>query len=427
MRPITRHTTINHNRKRYEAMNATTPSASATTTRRSRSTRGAAPTESAAGAPAMEVTVQQERLKRGLTLVGHAVASKSAIPVLQNVLLETDGASSLRISATNLEIGIVATVAARVSIAGAITLPARLLTDVVSHMPNDSITLTLNASDQSVQLVCGRYTATIKGVAADEFPTIPTGAGRRPDAVFAPEAFCSAIAQVAFAAASDDTRPILTGVRVRLRGARAAFAATDTFRIAFRDITLDAPVACDREVVVPARALTTFGKVLADAEGALALLLDEQRVIVRTDEVEMVARCLEGAFPPAEKYLGSTFATVVEIDARTLTRAVKLAALFAAGSANAVRLTFTPAADGQGALTISANASEIGDNTSEHAVRLSGPGGRVALNVAFLAQGLDAIATATVAIAYNSPQQVVVLRGVGDETYTHVAMPMTLA
>ena len=81
----------------------------------------------------------------------------------------------------------------------------------------------------------------------------------------------------------------------------------------------------------------------------------------------------------------------------------------------------------QGALTISANASEIGDNTSEHAVRLSGPGGPVALNVAFLAQGLDAIATATVAIAYNSPQQVVVLRGVGDETYTHVAMPMTLA
>jgi DNA polymerase-3 subunit beta len=388
----------------------------------------AKPAPEVAAAPALKVMMLQENLKRGLAMATNAVASKSTLPVLSNVLLVSEGASQLKISATNLAIGIAVTIAAKVERPGAITLPAKLLADVVGGLPNDTITLDMDSRTQSVTLTCARFEATIKGIDADEFPAIPTIADRTPTTTFAPEALCSAVGQVAFAAATDDTRPILTGVRIKLAGKLASFAAADTFRLTFRDIVLDRAVTKAEEVVVPARAMETLGKVLADMEGTVELLIDGDgdRVIFRAEEVELVSRVIDGKYPDVEKYLKHTFATVLEISTKELKRAVKLASFFASASANVVRLLLAPAADGKGKLTISANAAEVGDNTSQHDAVLRGTGGQVALNVRFLADGIDAISTPTIAIHYNSAQQPVVLTGVGDETFTYVAMPMTI-
>jgi DNA polymerase-3 subunit beta len=377
---------------------------------------------------ALTATVLQEDLKRGLAIVSHAAASKSTLPVLSHVLIASAGANRLKISATNLEIGIVVVVAAQVTGAGAITLPAKLLADVVGGLPNASIALEMDRRTQSVHLACGRFEATIKGIDAEEFPVIPTIAECAVNARFTPEALCSAIAQVAFAASTDDTRPILTGVRLRLRDALASFVAADSFRLAFRDITLDTPVIAAQEVVVPARALAVFGKVLADADGVVELLIDDSgnRLVVRTDEVELITRCIDGRYPDADKYLTLSGTWMLEIDRKELTRAVKLATCFATASANVVRLTSVPIDKDQGTLTISANATEVGNNTSEHTITLRGPGGQVALNVSFLADGIAAIATPTIAIHVTSAQQPVVLKGVGDETFTYVTMPMTV-
>jgi DNA polymerase-3 subunit beta len=377
---------------------------------------------------ALKADVRQEHLKRGLTLVSHAVATRSTMPVLANVLLMSDGTDRLKISATNLEIGIGVTIPATVERGGAITLPAKLLLDVVGSLPNDTITLAMDSRSQSVTLTSGRFEATIKGIDAEEFPLIPTIDDRQSTATFAPEALCSAIGQVAFAAANDDTRPILTGVRILLKDSVASFAAADSFRLTFRDITLDKPVLKAQEIVVPARAMEILGKVLSDAEGVVEMLLDGDgnRVIFRTDEVELVARAIDGRYPDIGKYQALTFGTVLEISTRELAKAVKLSAFFATASANIVRLTLNQVADGKGRLTICANAAEVGDNTSEHDAAVRGTGGMVALNVRFLADGIAAIATPTIAIHLGSPQQPVVLRGVGDETYTYVAMPMTV-
>jgi DNA polymerase III subunit beta len=402
-----------------------------TTTRTSRSRNKTTP-ESApqrqATADALIATVLQPDLKRGLAIVSHAIATRSSLPVLSHVLLASAGPNQLRISATNLEIGIVVMVAAQVSSAGAIALPAKLLADVVGGLPNGPIALSMDRRTQSVQLACGHFEATIKGIDFEEFPTIPSITDRAPNARFMPEALCSAITQVAFAASTDDTRPILTGVRLRLRDTLASFVAADSFRLAFRDITLDAPVLAAQEVVVPARALAVFGKVLADADGLAELLIDDSgnRLLVRTDEVELITRCIDGRYPDADKYLALSSTTVLEIDRKELTRAVKLATYFAATSANAVRLSSAPNGEQQGTLTIRANGAEVGNNTSEHTIALRGPGDQVALNVSFLADGIAAIATPTIAIYINSAQQPVVLKGVGDESFTYVTMPMTV-
>jgi DNA polymerase III subunit beta len=377
--------------------------------------------------PALKATVLQENLKRGLALALHVVAGKSMLPVLSNVLLETVGAGRLKISATNLEIGIVVTVAAHIEQPGAITLPAKLLSDVVGGLPNETIALAMDMRTQSVALSCGRFEATIKGIEAEEFPAIPGIADRTPTALFAPEALCSAVAQVAFAASSDDTRPVLTGVRIALKDTLASFAAADAFRLTFRDITLEAPVAEPQEIVIPAQAMKTLGKVLADAEGHVEMLIDAgDRVIFRTEEVELVSRAIDGKYPNIGKYLGLSFDTVLQISTKELAKAVKLASFFAVSSANIIKLRLTPGGDGKGTLILSANAAEVGNNTSEHDVAIQGQGGVVALNVSFLAEGINAITTPTIAIHYNSPQQPIALRGVGDETYTYVAMPMTV-
>src|SRR5262245_47205385 len=161
--------------------------------------------------PAFKVTVPQERLKRALALVLHAVAGKSMLPIVSNVLLATDGADRLRLSATNLEIAIVVRIGAHVERAGAISLPARLLSDVVGDLPAEPITLDMDSRTQSVQLTCGRFECAIKGIEADEFPLIPSHDGDATSAAFPPHMLRSAIHQVAFAASTDESRPILTG------------------------------------------------------------------------------------------------------------------------------------------------------------------------------------------------------------------------
>jgi len=171
--------------------------------------------------------------------------------------------------------------------------------------------------------------------------------------------------------------------------------------------------------------MTTLGKVLSDVDGAVEQRIDQDSVIFRADGVALVARCIDGAYPAIDRYLNLTFGTVLEIETKELARAVKLAAFFATSSSNVVRLQLARTDTG-GQLTVSANAAEVGDNCSAHAATIHGTGGAVALNAAFLADGIAAIATPQIAIHYTTAQQPIVLKGIGDETYTHVAMPMTV-
>jgi DNA polymerase-3 subunit beta len=164
----------------------------------------------------MKLTCLQENLKRGLSIVGHAVAGKSTLPVLSNVLFATDN-GRLKLAATNLELGITCWIGSKIDREGAVTIPAKLMSDLVGSLPNDRIVLELDSASQSVKITCTRYDNNIIGLDAELFPTLPSLDEREPIAVFACEILREAIDQIAFAAATDDSRPVLTGVLVRLR------------------------------------------------------------------------------------------------------------------------------------------------------------------------------------------------------------------
>lgn len=384
----------------------------------------------------MKLSCLQENLKRGLATVGHAVAGKSTLPVLSNVLLASDG-GRLKLAATNLDVGITCWLGARIEEEGAVTVPAKLLSDVIGGLPNDKVTLTLDPRTQTVRVDCARYTSNIKGIEAEEFPTIPTIRDREPTISLPPEVLRDAIDQVAFAAAADDTRPVLSGVLMRLRGNTLTLAAADGFRLATREITLPEPVDDPQDFIVPARALMELARIIGDVEGNVAITVTPSggQVLFHTETTELVSRLIDGKFPDFERIIPSTYATRSVLDTPELAKAVKLAALFASASQNVVKVMLEPgdAAQGEdgvalapGRLVISANAAEVGDNTGEMDGMVQGEGGQIALNVKYLADALAAIKTAQVAIEMQTAQNPGVFKPVGQEGYIHIIMPMTI-
>lgn len=376
----------------------------------------------------MKLSCLQENLKRGLAIVSHAVAGKSTLPVLSNILIATDE-GRLKLAATNLEVGITCWIGAKIEEEGAVTIPAKLLTDVVGGLPNDKINLRLDPRTQTVNLTCARFEANIKGIEADEFPVIPTVTEREPTVAFPPDLLRETVDQVAFAAATDDTRPVLAGVLMRLKGKTATFAAADGFRLAVRTIELPEPVDEPQDVIVPARALNELARIIGDVEGNVEVTVTPGggQVLFHTESMDLVSRLIEGRFPDFERIIPASFATRTVLETQELSKAVKLSSYFASASANIVKLTMEPGGDlGPGRLLISANAAEVGDNKGALDGMVHGEGGQIALNVKYLSEALNAIKTPQIAIETQTAQNPGVFKPVGAEGYIHIVMPMTV-
>ncbi len=238
---------------------------------------------------AMNVSCLQENLKRGLATVGHAVAAKSTLPVLSNILLTTDN-GRLRLQATNLEIAMTCWLGAKIETEGSVTIPAKLLSDFVSNLPNDAVQLTLDERTQTVQVTCARSVANIKGIEADEFPSIPSIDADEPTVLLPPDLLKTAIDQVAFAAASDDTRPVLAGVLLRMQGNTATLSASDGFRLAIKTIDLPEPVKAPQEVIVPARALQEVSRIIGDDPVEVTITSSGGQILFHSGSVDLISR-----------------------------------------------------------------------------------------------------------------------------------------
>jgi DNA polymerase-3 subunit beta len=376
----------------------------------------------------MKLSCLQENLKRGLAVVGHAVAGKSTLPVLSNILLATDE-GRLKLAATNLEVGITCWIGAKIEDEGAVTVPAKLLSDVVGGLPNDKINLALDARTQTMNLTCARFEANIKGIEADEFPVIPTIADRQPTMSFPPDLLRETVDQVAFAAATDDTRPVLAGVLMRLKGKTATFAAADGFRLAVRTIELPEPVVEPLDVIVPARALIELARIVGDVEGSVEVTVTPGggQILFHTESMDLVSRLIDGKFPDFERIIPGQYGTRTVLDTQEFAKAVKLASYFSTASTNIVKLTMESGGDlGPGKLVISSNAAEVGNNQGALDGMIHGEGGQIALNVKFLAEALNAIKTPQIAFETQTPQNPGVFKPVGADGYIHIVMPMTV-
>lgn len=378
----------------------------------------------------MRLACLQENLKRGLAIASHAVAGRSTLPVLSNILLATEN-GRLKLAGNNLEIGITALVGAKVDEEGAITVPAKLLSDLVGNLPNDTVDLDVDPRTQTLTVQCRGTKASIKGIDADEFPSMPSLGDNEPVAELPPELLREVITQVSGAAAAEHTNPILQGVLLRIKGDQATFAAIDGYRLAVRTVQLPAPARENVELVLPAKAMQELGRTLGDSESPVSLTVTPTggQAMFHTDTIDFVSRVIDGKFPDYERFIppstNSTTRTV--LSTAEFLRAVKRIALFSQAAGNIVTLTMEGSEPGRpGKLTLNANAAEIGESVKYVDALIDGEDGKLALNVRYLQEALGAMPTDQVALESQTPNSPGVFKPVGGDDYLHLVMPMRI-
>lgn len=374
----------------------------------------------------MKVTCLQENLAKGLGVVNRAVATRTTLPITQHILLSTDG-GRLKLAATNMEIALSCWIGAKVEDEGSITLPARFLTPFVDGLPNDRVELALQPRGRQVKIQCGRNQATIGGMDADDFPPIPTVDG---DATVRldPATLRKALTQVVFAAATDDSRPVLTGVHTRVAEGEMTLAAADGFRLAVHRLTLAEASRASFEVIIPARALTELNRLLGDQDSPVEMTLNANRssVLFRLNSIEMVAQLLnQGAFPNYSQLIPQSFATRAVVSVPEFLREIRISSIFSREGSGIVRLQMAPGEDlAPGQLKVSARADEVGDNEGEIDATVDGDAAKIAFNSKYLQDVLSVLDSGQVALETSSPSSPGVLKPVGNESYVHVVMPM---
>ncbi len=383
----------------------------------------------------MKLSTQQENIKKALAQVGRAVPGKPTLPVLGNILLTTEH-ERLRLTGTNLNLGITVWISAQVERPGSVLVPAGLFTDLVAGLPNDKLTLEVNGENQVVTVTCARFSTQINGASAEDFPSVQhTPPDGEASVRFAAATLKEAIPQVVCAAADTDARPVLAGVFLRLHESAALLAAADGFRLATKSITLPVPVTTKQEVIIPAPALRELAGLLSDQTEHITMSLlaaaagstAATQAMFQTEHWTLATRLIEGQFPDVERILPKGCTTRAIIDVRELNRAVKLAALIASVSQNVVKLSVTAGESAQpGTVLLSANAAGVGANTGAVEGQVAGEGGQIALNVKYLGEALAVIGTPQVAFEMVTAQTPGVLRPVGQNGYVHVIMPMAL-
>jgi len=373
----------------------------------------------------MKLSCLQENLSHGLNVVGRAVATRTTLPITNNVFLATDQ-SRLKLVATNLEMAISHWIGAKVEEEGAITVPARLLTEFISSLPSDKVDISLSPQTKTLGLKCARFEARISGIDAKDFPPIPKVEDGITTKVEV-EAFRHGISQVVFAAATEESRPVLTGVDAQFDSDLLTLAAADGFRLAVYKLTLASPVSQQTEVIIPARTLAELNRLMADQEEAVEIMVNpnKSQALFRLKNTELVSQLVQGTFPNYTQLIPQSYSTRAVVAVADFLRATKTASIFARDGSGIVRLVVTPGGElTPGKMMISARSEELGDDVGEIDAIVEGEEAKIAFNGKYLTDVLSVLREAQVALEVASPSSPGVVKPVGVDNYIHVVMPM---
>ncbi len=374
----------------------------------------------------MKASVSQQQLAQGLGTVSRAVSPRSTLPVLANVLLATDE-GRLRLSATNLELGISCWIGAQIQEEGSITVPARLLADLISTLPNDTVHLSVNMTTCTLSVHCGASDTEIKGIDAQEFPPMPATDITEGVRIKVSD-FKEMVQQVAFAASSDEARPVLQGVQTSISGNEIVMAATDGFRVSVRKVDLVENVQKPFSIIIPARALTEMARITSEGDSMVSMIIPNGRgqVVFRLESAELVSQLIDGNFPDYRVIIPRSFKCHTIVSTAALLKACRQAEIIARNGNNVVRMNLQPNPDRPGQVEVSAQSEETGTNETLIDANIDGTAMVVAFNVRFLREALEVIKTPNLVMETNDHKSPAKVQPVGDESFQHVIMPMHL-
>lgn len=364
----------------------------------------------------MHVSILQENLLRSLTRTGRTVSPKAQLPIMQNVLLQASQ-TKFSITATSLEMSVISTSPAKIEKDGGICISSRLLTDLVVSLPQDTVQLV--AKEGSLHVRCGGVNATIPGVAESEFPPVAKVA-KKNGTNLEKKTFLEALSGVLFAAATDEGRPLLTGVKLTKTEDGITVVATDGYRLSKKNLPFNVPGELD--IVIPARALSEVVRTSGEekeTDSVLMIQSEDGQLVFLVGETEIHTRAIAGDYPNIEKIIPKTHNTRALVDAPSFTRAVKSAAVFARDNANILKLHVE-----NQSLVVSANTPQVGENHVEVEAKIDGDGGDIAFNSRFLTEFLNGFTTDEVMFEMTGSLNPGVFKKPKDESYLHIIMPV---
>ena len=361
----------------------------------------------------MKLQVTQENLTRALGAVARVANSRGTLPILANVLVKTSN-NRLSLSATNLDIAITQYIGAKVEDEGSITVPAKLMQEFISSLPSGIINLELD--ETKLKIATDQYQSTVNGIVADDFPVMPaitSGKTIKLDG----HLLKKGLQQVVFAASNDESRPVLTGVLIHSFEGKLYLAATDSYRLAEKEIGKSKD---EVSLLVPATAMNDLLRVLGDDVEQVQLTYDEQQVLFSVGDVELVARLLEGKYPDYRKLIPSSFQVSVQVKKADLLNVTKVSSLFARESAGSVTIKVD---ETKQELSIHSIASQLGDNTATATGKITG-NGEITLNSRYLLDALQAFSAEELTFGFNGKLDPTCLSDAKSADYTHIIMPL---
>ncbi len=373
----------------------------------------------------MNVSILQENLAKGLSVVSRFVTSKTQLPILNNILIKTDQ-GRLKLSSTNLETGINFWLGAKVEKEGETCLPAKILTEYVSSLPPQKVNFEL--IDNSLKVDCEDYQASFLTLPTAEFPLIPS-LGKKPGVLLKIKDLPLLINQVTLAASQDEGRPALTGVLLRIKKGSLFLVATDGYRLSVKEIkqldNIEKLAKFQEELLVPAKALMEVGKILAEGEKSpelgLTITPKNNQIIFSTPEVEIISRLIEGKFPDFEKIIPNKGKTQLTIETESLLQAVRTASIFAREAANIIKFKIK-----NNKLEIKSNNPQLGENKIILEVKSEGDGGEIAFNARYLMDFLNSIKSDLINLQISDPLSPGVFSPANDNSFLHIVMPIRI-
>ena len=361
----------------------------------------------------MKLQVTQENLNKALGTVARVANARGTLPVLANVLIKTVN-NRLSVAATNLDIAITHYIGAKVEEEGAITAPARLMQDFVSSLPGGVINL--NLDEYKLNIATDQYQSVINGVSAEEFPVMPAIEKGKTWAVPA-NVLKKSLQQVIIAASTDEARPVITGIYMHTNEGKLYMAATDSYRLAEKEIMNSDQ---DINLLVPVSAMQDLLRIVSDSEDAVEITSDDQQILFRVGDVELVARLIEGKYPDYRKLIPSAFATTATLKRADLLNATKISSLFARESAGSITIHID---EEKQELSIRSVASQLGENNATAEAKVTGSG-VITLNSRYVLDALHVISGDEVSFCFNGKLEASVIKDPTTDDYIHIIMPL---
>lgn len=361
----------------------------------------------------MDLQVTQENLNKALNNVARVASGRTTLPILNNVLIQTSN-NRLRISATNLDIAISQQVGTKIKSEGALTVPARLFQDFISNLPKT--TINLKQEDNKIHITADNYKSVINGIAIDDYPIMP--AIQEENSFKIPtQKMKQALQQVIFASSSDESRPVLTAVYMYSHNDKLIIVATDSYRLAEKEVC---KINKDISLLIPNSAMHDLLRIINDQEGDIEVIYDDQQVRFSVDDIELIARLIDGTYPDYKKLIPKTFTNQATVDKKELITITKISGLFARENAGSITVALSKEDQ---TLSVKSIASQVGENESKTAGEVIGEDD-ITLNSRYLLDGLQSIEGQKVDFCFNGKLEPIIIKNNSINDYTHVIMPL---